>query len=111
MTRILVLSVFFAPFLAVPTLADDAQRNETAAPPAEGEKSELSEADQYYARALALYQQRDFRKAVAEFTSAIRREPKRAALFVGRGKAHQGNGDLRRAFADFDLALRLDAKS
>ena len=44
-------------------------------------------------------------------TAAIRLEPKRAPLFVGRGSMHNATGDVRRALADLDLALRLDPKS
>ena len=84
---------------------------DAAAADGDADKPAPSKADVHAAQAIALAKKQDYRKAIAEFTAAIRLEPKRAALFVGRGKMYTATGDLRRAMSDLDLALRLDPKS
>ena len=51
---------------------------------------------------------KDFRKALVDYTAAIRLEPKNGVLYAERGKLVASIGDLKRAMADFELALRLD---
>ena len=43
---------------------------------------------------------------IAAFDRAIRRAPRNASAYLGRGLAYQNKGDFRRARADFDRAIR-----
>ena len=52
----------------------------------------------------------DYDRAIADFSQAIRLDPKYAFPYDGRGKAYYGKNDLNRAFADFSQAIRLDPK-
>jgi Tfp pilus assembly protein PilF len=47
-------------------------------------------------------------KALGHFDEAVRRLPKRARLYAGRGTAHAGLKDHRKAVADFEQAMCLD---
>jgi Tfp pilus assembly protein PilF len=38
-------------------------------------------------------------------------DPRSASAFVGRGRAYRVKGDLSRAMADYDDAIRLDPKN
>lgn len=55
-------------------------------------------------------QKREWAKANAEFTEAIRLDPKSAALFVFRGEAYRMNGEVDKSVADANEAIRLDPK-
>ncbi len=50
--------------------------------------------------------QGDWDAAIAAFDAAIAREPKLGAAYLNRGLAHWRSGDLARATADLDLAVR-----
>ena len=50
-------------------------------------------------------------KALAAYTEAIRRDPKCALSYAGRGNVYFAKGDLDRALLDFDQAARLDSKN
>jgi len=47
---------------------------------------------------------------IADYSEAIRLDPKNAVAYGNRGMAYYGNSDLDRAIADFDEAIRLDPK-
>jgi tetratricopeptide (TPR) repeat protein len=47
-------------------------------------------------------------EAIADDTAAIGLDPRRSELFDERGRAYAKGGDLDRAIADFEEALRLD---
>ncbi len=49
-----------------------------------------------------------YEKAIEAFTEAIRREPKYAFAYLGRGNAYMAKGDTNHALADFDKAASLD---
>jgi tetratricopeptide (TPR) repeat protein len=50
-------------------------------------------------------------KAVADYTEAIRLDPKNARAYDGRGDAYFGKTDWNAAIADYTEAIRLDPKS
>jgi hypothetical protein len=50
------------------------------------------------------------REALADFTKALRLDPKSARAYYQRGLAHTDTGDYVRALEDFDQALRLGPK-
>ena len=55
-------------------------------------------------RGLAYAHQKEYEHAVADFTEAIRLDPKNAAAFTNRGVAYAAKGESARAKADFDQA-------
>ena len=50
-------------------------------------------------------------EAIADYTAAIRLEPKDAAAYVGRAAAYENKGEHDKAIADFTKGIRLDLKS
>jgi len=62
-------------------------------------------------RGEAHYAKGDYDGAIADFSEAIRLDPKFAIAFSGRGLAYSAKGDHDRAIADFNEAIRLDPKS
>ena len=53
----------------------------------------------------------DYDKAIADFTEAIRLDPKYAQAYYHRGVVYGKKGDYDKAIADFTEAIRLDPKS
>ena len=49
-------------------------------------------------------------KAIADFTEAIRLDPKYAEAYCNRGCAYRNKGDYDKAIADFTEAIRLNPK-
>ena len=49
-------------------------------------------------------------RAIADYTEAIRLDPKNANAYSNRGYAYSDKGDTDRAIADFTEAIRLDPK-
>jgi tetratricopeptide (TPR) repeat protein len=69
-------------------------------------------ADAYQARGWAYYYfEKDYERAIADFSEAIRLGPKRGIfvwrVHVNRGYAYYRKGDIDRAIADFGEAIRL----
>src|SRR5204862_543460 len=56
------------------------------------------------------FDNRDYDRAIADFSEAIRLIPKNATAFNGRGKAYANKRDYDRAIADYSEAIRLDPK-
>ena len=65
----------------------------------------------YNERGIAYHKQRKYRKAVADFTKAIRLEPTNATLYSNRAQAYRGKGDEKHARADQAAARRLGGAS
>jgi len=65
----------------------------------------------YYQRGSALYRKGDFNGAIANFSEALRHDPKYVNAYSYRGEARRSNGDLDGAIADLDQAIRLDPTS
>src|SRR5262249_17774313 len=53
---------------------------------------------------------RDYDRAIADYSEAIRLVPTNAPAFFGRGSAYVNKGDNDRAIADYNEAIRLDPK-
>jgi Tfp pilus assembly protein PilF len=66
-------------------------------------KAFLKRGDDYYA-------DKDYDRAIGEYTEAIRRDPKSAAALGGRAHAYMAKGIHDQAIADADAALELDPK-
>jgi tetratricopeptide (TPR) repeat protein len=64
----------------------------------------------YNFRGVAYYRKGDTDRAIADFTEAIRLDPKNATTHNKRGVAYHRKGDMDRAIADFTEAIRLDPK-
>ena len=58
----------------------------------------------YQGRADAYRTNKEFDKAIADYTHAIQLAPHEADLYLGRGKCHQALNDPEKAAADFRLA-------
>jgi hypothetical protein len=59
----------------------------------------------------ACYDQKDYDRAIADYTEAIRMKPGYAPAYVGRGNAYRAKGDYDRAIADFTQEIGLDPHS
>lgn len=55
--------------------------------------------------------QKDFRAAEEAFTTALSRNPKSSAAFIGRGIARESSGSLEGAAEDYLQAVRLDPQN
>jgi tetratricopeptide (TPR) repeat protein len=64
----------------------------------------------YFNRAIACKADGDFDRAIADYTEAIRLDPKLAIAYYERGVAYHALGDFDRAIADYTEAIRLDPK-
>ena len=62
----------------------------------------------YLRIATRAYLSGDFDRAIAEYSIAIKVDPKRTEIYVKRGLAWWQKGDYDRAIADFDRAMKLD---
>ena len=64
----------------------------------------------YSNRGLAYYEKGDLDRAIADYSEAIRLDPKYAYAYNNRGNAYYDKGDHDRAIADYSEAIRLDPK-
>ena len=62
-------------------------------------------------RGLSYKSKGDFDRAIADFSEAIRFDPKYAEAYYLRGVVYGNKGDLDRAIADLNEAIRLDPRS
>jgi tetratricopeptide (TPR) repeat protein len=67
--------------------------------------------DTLYKRAVLRHEQRDWDKAIADYSGAIKRNPKSEEALLGRGNARQDKGDLDGAIADFNSVIAINPKS
>lgn len=72
-----------------------------------------SDVDAYSKRGIAYrdYDESDYKKAIADFTQAIRLDPDNPVHYVNRGKTYFLNGEDRRAIQDYNQAIRLGEKT
>ncbi|MBD2676247.1 MULTISPECIES: tetratricopeptide repeat protein [Nostoc] len=68
--------------------------------------NKLSFAD-YYQQGHTAYKQRDYEKAVANYSQAIEQEPKHARALVNRGNARYNLKDYEGAVSDYTQALKI----
>jgi len=121
--RTSAIRVETATFLSVPRFNvrnDSAMRNMVSAlakqkPAAESQKSRVSEqtapqtAGVFLDRGIMFAARKDFEAAIADFTQAIRINPKLAGAYILRGRAlAEKNKASNQAAADFSEAIRLD---
>src|SRR6266404_1188228 len=64
----------------------------------------------YNNRGYAYSHKGDLDRAIADYSEAIRIDPKDAIAFNNRGSAYSHKGDLDRAIADYSEAIRLNPK-
>jgi Tetratricopeptide repeat len=65
-----------------------------------------------YNRSANVYEDnKEYDKAIADYSEAIRLEPTHGAAFIGRGIAYTGNKKYDKAISDFSEAIRLDPSS
>lgn len=64
----------------------------------------------YRTRGLLYWDRKDYDRAIADHSEAIKIDPKDAAAYNDRGVAYRSKGDNDRAVTDFDEAIRLDPK-
>jgi tetratricopeptide (TPR) repeat protein len=62
----------------------------------------------YKSRGDAHIKERDYDRAIADYTEAIRLDPNNADHYISRGWAYVRKGDYDRAFEDYSQAIKLD---
>jgi tetratricopeptide (TPR) repeat protein len=69
-------------------------------------------AEAYYARGIGYHGKKDYDRAIADYSEAIRLDPTVASgkAFYGRGGVYGLKEDYDRAIADYNEAIRLDPK-
>lgn len=75
-----------------------------------GKESRDKQAVAHHNRGIAYVVKGDFGRAIADFTEAIRLDPKDVWAHHDRGLAYAAKGDFDRAIADYSEAVRLDPK-
>jgi len=61
----------------------------------------------YNGRGNVYYSKRDYDRAIADYTEAIKINPNDAVLYANRGNAYREKRDYDRAIADYEAALRI----
>jgi tetratricopeptide (TPR) repeat protein len=62
-------------------------------------------------RGLALFEKKDFDRAIADYDQSLALNPKQVTGFINRGNAWQAKGYNNRAIEDYNQAIRLDQKN
>jgi tetratricopeptide (TPR) repeat protein len=62
-------------------------------------------------RGFAYQDKKDFARAIADYTAALRLDPDMALVYLNRAFAYKEKGDFDRALADGDRALELDPEN
>jgi tetratricopeptide (TPR) repeat protein len=65
-------------------------------------------ADDFYIRTENKYRQKDYKGAIADYTEAIRLNPKYDTAYNNRGVARSELGDPKGAIADYNTALKIN---
>ena len=64
----------------------------------------------YSSRSHAYYEKRDYDRAIADLTQAIRLNPRYTLAIYNRGMAYRAKGEPDRAVPDFDLVIKTQAE-
>lgn len=72
---------------------------------------DLSTAEKHFLKGLAWREKKEYDKAIAEFSEAIRILPDNATAYLVRGGAYHSKKVYDKAIADFNEAIRLDPKN
>lgn len=62
----------------------------------------------YYHRSIAYRIKGQYDRAIADYDSVLRLDPKNAAIFISRGNTYRAMGESDHAIADYGEAIRLD---
>jgi tetratricopeptide (TPR) repeat protein len=73
-----------------------------------GEQSPRNLSTAFNNRGNAYYVKKDYDRAIADFSEAIRIDPKFAVAFYNRSAAYRDKGDGERSIDDYIQAIRLD---
>ena len=65
----------------------------------------------YFNRGRAYYNKQDYERAIADYSEAIKLDPKFVWAFIIRGDAYKAKQDYDRAIADYSEAIKLDPKN
>jgi tetratricopeptide (TPR) repeat protein len=76
-----------------------------------GKFDQTNLANLFTARGIAHKAGGEFEHAFADYSEAIRLDPRNAIAFVDRGAAHEAKGELELALADDSEAIRLDPRN
>ena len=71
---------------------------------------QLTTAGDYLERANERDARQDHDGAIADYTKAIKLDPRYADAYYGRALVQQTKGNLRQAIADYNRAIKLNAK-
>ncbi len=66
-------------------------------------------ADAYFNRGLALYNQKKFQLSIIDYDKAAELNPEDSAIYFNRGNSYEKMGDNQKAFNDYQTAIKLDA--
>lgn len=64
----------------------------------------------YFNRGLAYSSKKDYDRAIADFSEAIRLNPKQQVYYLGRGNCYYGKGDYDRSIVDYTEAIKVNPK-
>ncbi len=70
----------------------------------------LKKRDGYLSRAQSYFSTREYDRAIAEYTDAIRLDPKCALAYANRASSYFNQGELEQALNDCNRALELDPR-
>jgi tetratricopeptide (TPR) repeat protein len=77
-------------------------------PAAAAQKPSVNTAQELAESAMTAFGRKDYDKAIADYTQAIRIDPKFATAYSNRGSAYGMKGDYDKAIADFTKAMELN---
>ena len=92
-----------------PALIDKVKKEVPAQPTSIAEKKQLEDrksADAYAKRGTDMYYQGNLNKAIADYTEAIRLDPKNSSYLAARARAWELKKDYDKAIADYTEAIR-----
>lgn len=75
-----------------------------------GRLSDADLASTYYNRGIEWRGKREYDRAIADYTQALRLNPKHASAYINRGIAWRDKREYDQAIADYTEAIRLDPK-